>query len=259
VASKSRQRESREARERLKRYEARQEVHARQTRRRVRDNIIAVAGVVAVAALAGVTQVVYFTAGPGAPTPRPSITAEAGENVGAPAADLAEYRTWTGVLTINGIALGIELDGANAPQAASGVIQDLNAGYYPGKTCHRLARNEGFGILQCGSFDGVGGGDAGFSYGPIENAPLDGIYPAGTIAMARASNDGYSMGHQFFICFEDTALPADTAGGYTVVGKVTSGLDQLIAQVVDGGIVPGSSETDGSPVVPTTISALTLQ
>ena len=59
--------------------------------------------------------------------------------------------------------------------------------------------------------------------------------------MARAGGDAYSNGHQFFICFVDTTLPTDAAGGYTVVGTVTSGLDQLKSQIVAGGITPGAS------------------
>ena len=68
----------------------------------------------------------------------------------------------------------------NAPQATAGLIQDVEDGYYDGKTCHRLATSDGFAFLQCGSLDGTGAGDPAFSYGPVENAPADNIYPAGT-------------------------------------------------------------------------------
>jgi len=261
VASSRQEKEAREARDRLRAYTARQQVHGVQQKRRVRDNLIAVIGIVVVAALATLTQVFYFTAGPGMPTPAPSSSASApaGENVGAPDPLLAEARTWTGELTLNDVKLGIELDGAAAPQAVSGWVQDFTNDYYPEKTCHRLAQSAGFGILQCGSIDGAGGPDPAFSYGPIENAPADNVYPAGTIAMARAGGDAYSNGHQFFICLEDTTIPSDEAGGYTVVGTVTGGLQGLIDSITSKGITPGSSETDGAPKVPTSITALTLQ
>jgi peptidyl-prolyl cis-trans isomerase B (cyclophilin B) len=110
-------------------------------------------------------------------------------------------------------------------------------------------------VLQCGDPSGDGTGGPGYSYGPVENAPADGIYPAGTIAMARAA-DQYSHGSQFFIVYEDTTLPGDT-GGYSVIGQVTSGLDQLRAGIIDAGIAGGG--TDGAPVVPTTITAFTIQ
>ncbi len=94
------QRESREAIARLKRYEARQQLNATQRTRRVRDNIVAIAGVAVVVGLAAVTQVFYFTSGPGAPTPEPTETAVASQNVGAPDADLSEDRVWTGRLHV---------------------------------------------------------------------------------------------------------------------------------------------------------------
>ena len=264
MASGKQQREQREARERLLRYQARQQVHATQTRRRVRDNIIAVAGVVLVAGLAATTQIFYFTAGPGAPTPEPSASATGtptGTNVGAPDPSLAEGRTWTGQIVLNGdITLGIELDGAKAPQATAGWIQDVQDGYYDGKTCHRLATSDGFAFLQCGSIDGTGAPDPAFSYGPVENAPADNVYPAGTLAMARGSNDAYSNGHQFFIVTDATTLSSDTAGGYTVVGKVTSGLEDLIQQVSSKGIdTVGQDGVTGTPKVPTTITSVTLK
>jgi peptidyl-prolyl cis-trans isomerase B (cyclophilin B) len=264
VASSRQQREQREARDRLQRYQARQEVHATQNKRRVRDNIIAIAGVVLVAGLAATTQIFYFTAGPGAPTPEPSASASgapATANVGAPDPSISEGRTWTGSIVLNGdVTLGIELDGLNAPQATAGWVQDVSSGYYDGKTCHRLATSDGFAFLQCGSLDGTGTSDPSFSYGPVENAPADNVYPAGTIAMARAGNNAYSNGHQFFIVTDATNLPSDSAGGYTVVGKVTSGLEDLIQDVTSKGIATlGEDGVSGTPKVPTTITKVTLQ
>lgn len=266
MASGKQHKDQREARDRLQRYQARQQVHAHQTKRRVRDNIIAVAGVVLIAGLAATTQIFYFSAGPGAPTaePSPGASDPAGQNVGAPDPSLSEGRIWTGEMVLNGsIPLAIELDGVNAPQATAGFIQDAESGYYSGKTCHRLATSDGFAFLQCGSLDGTGAGDPDFSYGPIENAPADNIYPAGTIAMARAGNDAFSNGHQFFIVTDTTTLPSDSAGGYTVVGKVTGGLELLIQDVTSQGIDPESLESSpdgtGLPLIPTTITSVTLQ
>ncbi len=265
VPSRNQERQEREARERLRVYSARQEVHRARTRRRVRDNWAAVIGVVLVAGLAATTQVLYFTTGPGAPAPEPSASDQAageetpapGENVGeVPDPSLAEGRTWTGELVLNeGVTLGIELDGEAAPQAVASFVQSVEDGYYDAKTCHRLVRSEGAGLLQCGSLAGDGQADPEYSFGPLENVPADELYPAGTIAVARGA-DAYSQGRQFFIVFEDTVLPGDT-GGYTVFGTVTSGLDQLVAQIADGGIVDGAS--DGAPVVPTTITSVTVQ
>ena len=269
MAPSRQDREARQAHERLRAYEARQDVHRRQGGRRRRDNIVAVVGVVVIAALATVTQIYYFSAGPGRPVAKPSASASAtptpsasatGSNLGAPDKSLAADRTWTGSLTLNSdVDLKISLDGKAAPQGVSGFIRDVQDNYFVGKTCHRLAKSTGFGILQCGSIDGQGGADSSYHFGPVENAPSDNVYPAGTIAMARASGDAYSNGHQFFIVFDKSTIPSDSAGGYTVIGKVTSGLDTLKSKIVDGGITPGSSDTDGAPKVATSITAVTIQ
>ena len=55
------------------------------------------------------------------------------------------------------------------------------------------------------------------------NVPEDGVYDEGTIAIARSTSP-YSQSTQFFIVYGDTTLDGST-GGYTVVGKVTSGLE----------------------------------
>ncbi|ROS54410.1 peptidylprolyl isomerase [Frigoribacterium sp. PhB24] len=255
----------RENRDRLRRYTARQQVHATQVARRRRDNVLAVTAVVVVVGLAAVAQVYWSTSGPGAPSAAPSdvpsasSTPAAGENVGdVPSDSIAEGRAWTGQLTLNdGVDLGIELDGAKAPQAASVVIDLVQKGFYTGTTCHRMSDAETAKFIQCGSANGDGTGDAGFTFGPLENVPADGVYPTGTIAMAR-STDPYSQSTQFFITYGDTTLDGST-GGYTVVGHVTSGLDQLEAEITDAGLTPGSSETDGAPVVATTITGATIE
>lgn len=251
ASSNKQQRESREATARLKRYEARQQLNATQRTRRVRDNVIAVVGVLLVAGAAAFAQIGFVTWGPGAPTPTPTATA-----LGVPSPDLSENRVWTGEFTFNDTVVGVSLDGTVAPQSVAGFVQDLGQGYYPGKTCHRLAGDLSF--LQCGSIDGAGGPDPDFAYGPIENAPADDLYPAGSIAMARSASPD-SNGHQFFIVLTDTTLDGST-GGYSIVGTVTSGLDALAA-LVAGGVDPAVAGADGSgtPLEPITITNFTLQ
>jgi peptidyl-prolyl cis-trans isomerase B (cyclophilin B) len=263
VAPKSTEREAREARERLKRYNARQAVFARQQKRRKRDNLTAIGAVVVIAALATVAQVFYFNGGPGSPEPQPSASESPvaeGQNVGnVPDPSVAEGRTWTGELLLNDIPLGISLDGAAAPQGVASFVSDAESGYFDGKSCHRLVKSETAGLIQCGSLDGTGTSDPSYSFGPIENAAPDQIYPTGTIALARGGGDAYSHGHQFFIVFADAQLPNDAAGGYSIIGTVTSGLEAFVSQIADAGLIPGSSESDGAPVVPTTITGLTIE
>lgn len=276
MAQKKNDRDARLARERLRAYQARQTVHERGRSRRRRDNWIAIVGVVVIAAAAVVLQLTYFGSGPGhhvvakpsaSATPSASaascvIPSDTSQDTGkVPVATTSVCKDWTGTLTLNGdIPLGITLDGSAAPQAVASTVNLIDQGFYTGTLCHRLTTGSGFQVLQCGGAKDLAdapSGGPGYSYGPIENAPSDNSYPAGTIAMARQSGNAYSNGSQFFIVYGDTTIPADDAGGYTVIGKVTSGLDQLVSQIADAGTSDGS--TDGAPKVATTITAATVK
>jgi len=191
-------------------------------------------------------------------TARTTAAAPATNGPNIPAADTAAGQTFTGELVLNGSPLGVELNGTDAPQATAVFKSLSDEGYFSGKTCHRLTTGETFGVLQCGSPTGDGQGDPDYTWGPLENTPADGTYPAGTIAVARTGNNAYGNGTQFFIVYKDTVIPSDSAGGYTVVGKVTSGLD-VVANLAAAGITPGSSDTDGAPVEPVTIDSFSLK
>lgn len=165
----------------------------------------------------------------------------------------AEEREWSGEISTSVGDLGVSLDGAAAPQAVANFVALADAEYFDDTDCHRLT-TAGIFVLQCGDPTGTGTGDPGYSFGPIENAPADGVYPAGTIAMARAASPD-SHGSQFFIVYEDTELPTD-GGGYTVFGTVTSGLDAVQA-VADAGTADG--QTDGSPATRVTIEGVEVK
>ncbi|TDN92935.1 dioxygenase [Microbacterium sp. BK668] len=74
MATGGKDRSAREARERARVYQARQQLHDDQARRRRRDNLIA--GIGGGLLILGVisAQTAYFTVGPGAPEPTPSVT-----------------------------------------------------------------------------------------------------------------------------------------------------------------------------------------
>ena len=128
----------------------------------------------------------------------------------------------------------VELDGDAAPVAVGSFLGLAEAGFYDQTPCHRLT-TQGIFVLQCGDPTGTGTGGPGYSYGPVENAPADDVYPAGTVAMARVGGDGESMGSQFFLVYEDSTIPSDAAGGYTVLGRVTEGLE-IVRSVAEGGL-----------------------
>jgi peptidyl-prolyl cis-trans isomerase B (cyclophilin B) len=249
---------NREAQDRLRRYQARQTVHESKTARRKRDNLVAILAIVVVGALAATAQIVYFTAGPGTPEPIPSASASPSPTAAtAPAPELSEFRTWTGAMTLNdGLELQYELDGLAAPQAVASFVTLTQAGFFDGLACHRLT-TEGIFVLQCGDPNGDGTGGPEYRFGPVENAPADDVYATGVIAMARQGGDGASMGSQFFIVYDESTIPSDAAGGYTVMGRITSGLDALISDIVSAGVDGGG--TDGPPANPAVLTGITIQ
>ena len=175
-----------------------------------------------------------------------------------PKPETAAGKTFTGELKLNRGTLGVELDGTKAPQAAAVFKSLADQNFYNGVSCHRLTTAENFGVLQCGSKAGDGSSDPSYTWGPLENTPQDNKYPAGTIAVARTGGNANSNGTQFFIVYKDTVIPADAAGGYTVVGKVTSGLD-VVSGIAAAGLKPGDNATDGAPVEPVTIDSFSLK
>ncbi|GAA1736716.1 hypothetical protein GCM10009809_34910 [Isoptericola hypogeus] len=256
-------REREQARKRQEKWEARRA----QTRAR-RRRTWAIVAIFAVLALVGGTLVVSGLGGaspsddapsasPQAAGDCPAASTEARTGPALPDPSAAEDRTWTATLDLcaGGVEspVVIELDGAAAPQAVASFVSLADAGYYDGTACHRLTTS-GIYVLQCGDPTGTGSGDPGYSYGPVENAPADDVYPAGTVAMARVGDDGESMGSQFFIVYQDSTIPADAAGGYTVLGTVTSGLDAVQA-VADAGL----AEDQVSPATPVIIEGVETQ
>jgi peptidyl-prolyl cis-trans isomerase B (cyclophilin B) len=248
--------------------EAKRELRKEQDKRRRRDNILAVGAGTAALVVALVLQLTVFSSDPtedefaaaqaGLTTPSatPSPAASNADNIPKP--ETAAGKTFTGELKLNSGTLGVELDGTKAPQAAAVFKSLTDQNFYAGLNCHRLTTAETFGVLQCGSKTGDGSTDPSFTWGPLENTPPDITYPAGTIAVARSGGNAYGNGTQFFIVYKDTVIPADAAGGYTVVGKVTSGLD-VVTNIAAAGLKPGDNATDGAPAEPVTIDSFSLK
>lgn len=162
----------------------------------------------------------------------------------------AKGATWTATLTTNCGDIELELDGAKAPQAVASFIQLAKADYWINSPCQRLGVGDGFKLLQCGDPTGTGQGTPGYGFG-VENAPKDGTYPRGTVAMARTTDPKKGNGGQFFLVNGETSLP--DPNGYTIFGTITKGLD-IVDKVAAAGVQPGGeSETIGAPVAPISI------
>ncbi len=159
----------------------------------------------------------------------------------------AAGKTFLATVTTTCGDLTFELDGAAAPQTVASFNFLAKEGFWAPSPCHRVT-SAGIFVLQCGDPTGTGSGGPGYGFG-VENAPKDGVYPAGTLAMARTS-DPNSNGSQFFITYEKTSLPT-TGGGYTIFGKVTGGLD-IVKKIASHKALPPNTN-DGTPVAPISI------
>ncbi|WP_086150355.1 peptidylprolyl isomerase [Cellulosimicrobium sp. KWT-B] len=249
MSTKSREREQ------ARRREEKWDRHVAQLRAK-RQRTWSIVGVVVALVVIGVAVwwALAATQDPGTDPGGDTSAAPSGEHT-LPPASAAEGRDWTTTLTTSAGDLTLTLDGAAAPQAVASFVSLAESGYFDGTSCHRLTTS-GIYVLQCGDPTGTGTGDPGYKFGPVENAPTDDVYPAGTVAMARQGGDASSMGSQFFLVYEDSTIPSDAAGGYTVFGTITSGLD-VVQAVADAGTQDGSG--DGSPATPVTIEGVETQ
>ena len=235
--------EDRLKKERLRHFEARQVMNKAKRTLKKRDQFVWTSAAVVAIVLSSFGLIAYDTMGPGASAEVPDI-------------ELSEYREWSGEITISDVTLEVRLDGAVAPQAVANFVSLANAGFYTDTSCHRLT-TEGIFVVQCGDPLGNGTGNPGYYFGPIENSPAGDFFPAGTIAMARGANNPESQGSQFFIVYQDSTIPSDSAGGYTIFGSVVSPLGSFIDSFVTPGTEDGSS--DGRLAVPAQIQSITIR
>ncbi len=257
-------RRKREQRRHIEQIEARRKLQQAQGQRRRRDNLFAGVAAVVVLALGLALQLFWFDSNPtaaemdlldDAPGVQQTSSAEPDDGpTEIPDPSTVAGQSFTGTLATSAGELGVELDANLAPQAVAVFKSLAEDSFFEGKTCHRLTTVETMGVLQCGSENGDGASDPDFQWGPVENSPEDGNYPAGSIAVARGATPD-THGTQFFIVYKDSQIPQDT-GGYTIMGTVTSGLD-AVQKVAEAGVEGGGE--DGPPATPVTIDSLTLR
>lgn len=150
----------------------------------------------------------------------------------------------------------LELYPAKAPKTVENFLQYVRDGHYDGTVFHRVI--PGF-MIQGGGFDR--------SYkqkptrDPIPNEAKNGLTnDLGTLAMAR-TNAPHSATAQFFINVKNNdflnAAAAQDGWGYTVFGKVVSGLDVMtgISKTPTG---PGGPFPTDVPRQPIVIESATL-
>ena len=124
-------------------------------------------------------------------------------------------------------AIVIELNEEKAPKTVENFINYVKSGHYDGTIFHRII--DGF-MIQGGGMDAEMNEKA--TNAPVENEADNGLKnDAGTIAMAR-TQDPHSATSQFFVNVKDNDFLNHSGKnmqgwGYTVFGKVTSGMDVI--------------------------------
>ncbi len=124
-------------------------------------------------------------------------------------------------------AIVIELNEEKAPKTVENFLNYVKSGQYDGTIFHRII--DGF-MIQGGGMDAEMNEKP--TNAPIENEADNGLKnDKGTIAMAR-TQDPHSATSQFFINVKDNDFLNHTGKnmqgwGYTVFGKVTSGMEVI--------------------------------
>jgi peptidyl-prolyl cis-trans isomerase B (cyclophilin B) len=158
-------------------------------------------------------------------------------NVGIPStSDVRRSGEQKVTMTTNQGVVEFTMDLAKAPCTAHSFAFLAGKNYYNSTPCHRILTAGSY-MLQCGDPSGTGQGGPGYQFGS-ENLPTGATppYPAGTVAMANAS-DPTTNGSQFFLVYKDSSFDGPN---YTVFGKITRGLDVL--QKIAAGGASGSSQ-----------------
>lgn len=145
----------------------------------------------------------------------------------------------------------LELDQVRAPKTVQNFLAYVDANHYDGTIFHRVI--DGF-MIQGGGFDARF--EKKSTLAPIQNEADNGLKNVkGSVAMARTS-DPHSATAQFFVNVNDNDFlnhRAKTADGwgYTVFGKVVSGLDVIdsIRVVRTGAKGPFAKDAPASDVV----------
>ncbi|MFD0586008.1 peptidylprolyl isomerase [Dactylosporangium darangshiense] len=172
-----------------------------------------------------------------------------------------EARTGTQTMTLDTSVgtIKIEVDTAHAPCAAESFTYLASKKFFDDSVCHRLVLQSVY-VLQCGDPFGTGYGGPSYRYAE-ENLPTGKrpAYGEGVVAMANNGNPA-STGSQFFIVYKDIA---QLDPNYTVIGRVTEGLD-LVKKVADAGVVaepsadPSTPPSEGKPKTEVRIKSLTM-
>lgn len=148
----------------------------------------------------------------------------------------------------------VELNPKAAPKTVENFLQYVNSGFYNGTIFHRVIGNF---MIQGGGFTPEMNEKT--TRAPIPSESQNGLKNVkGAIAMARTSNPN-SATAQFFINVKDNAsldYPSPDGYGYTVFGKVVSGMDTV--EKIKGVATTRKGMYDDVPVSPVLIESASV-
>jgi cyclophilin family peptidyl-prolyl cis-trans isomerase len=136
----------------------------------------------------------------------------------APGRGIDPKKKYTATMETDLGKITIALDPKTAPITVNSFVFLSCQGFYDGLKFHRVVDDF---VIQGGDPQGTGSGGPGYTL--PEEPPLDGKYPAGSLAMAKTGAP-HSTGSQFFIVTGNPAALESTKT-YSFFGKVTEGLD----------------------------------
>jgi peptidyl-prolyl cis-trans isomerase B (cyclophilin B) len=209
-------------------------------------------------------------------TPSPSTTAAmvdgkcvytksgtAARKVSLPPAKPDLKATYVATIRTNRGNIVIDLENKEAPCTVGSFVSLADQKFFNNTHCHRLTTAaSGIYVLQCGDPTGTGDGGPGYEF-YTENlnsiktetvsGTTEGLYPAGTVAMARSESQD-SNGSQFFLVYKQSPLPPP---GYTPFGTIVSGLS-IIQNVAKAGSDNSNGAGDGHPKEKVQIDSVTI-
>jgi peptidyl-prolyl cis-trans isomerase B (cyclophilin B) len=207
-------------------------------------------------------------------TPSPSTTAAmvdgkcvytssgtAARQVSPPPAKPDLKATYVATIRTNRGSIVIDLKNKEAPCTVGSFVSLADQKFFNNTPCHRLTTSIIW-VLQCGDPTGTGSGGPGYDF-YTENlssvktetvsGSTEGVYPAGTVAMARAQSQD-TNGSQFFLVYKQSPLPQP---GYTPFGTIVSGL-RIIENVAKAGTDNSNGAGDGHPKEKVQIDSVTI-
>ncbi len=179
------------------------------------------------------------------PTPEQPVVKEETTQSGAPTMQLDKTRRYKAVLDTTAGKITVALNSLETPVTVNNFVYLAKKAFYNGTIFHRVINNF---MIQGGDPNGDGTGGPGYTFA---DETFDGVYTAGTIAMANAGPN--TNGSQFFIMHKDYPLPKN----YVIFGKVTAGME-IVNNIATAPVETNAMGEKSKPVTPIKVTTVTI-